>query len=145
MFTAASLAPTSVANPAAPVLTPAVFLALSSGLTGVSPASLKPAFDPLDIAGLFYATLRARVPAPVLDHMAGTFLAASTPAEGAAAVLDDSNLGPVGHSVLKLWLLGVWHDTSVPAVAIDILPSYVYKQSLIWRAMQFPKINARRG
>lgn len=144
MSTAASLAPAPVATPAS-VLTPAVFLALSSGLTGMSPAHLKPAFDPLDIAGLFYSTLRARVPAPVLDHIAGIFLAAPTPAEGAAAVLDDADLGPVGQSILKLWLLGAWHDVSAPAIAVDILPSYAYKQSHVWRAMQFPRSLSRGG
>lgn len=136
MPTAASPAPTDTIAPVVSVLTPAVFVALSSGLTGVSAALLKPAFDPIDAAGRFYATIRARVPAPVLDHMAGIFLAAPTAAEGAAAVLDDPELGAIGRSILKLWLLGAWHDPATPTISVEILPFPAYQQSLVRRTMQ---------
>lgn len=121
------------------VLTPAVFVALSSGLTGISVNQLKPAFDPVDAAGRFYDALRARVPAPVLDQIAATFLAAPTPAEGAASVLDDPDLGAIGSSLLKLWLVGAWHDPSTPTVAVTILPPHLYRQSRAWQVMQLPR------
>ena len=130
---AASPAP---AASAATALTPAVFVALSSGLTGVSAAQLKPAIDPIGIAGQYYATLAAGVPAATLDRLASVFLAAPTPAEGAAAVLADPVLGPVGRSILKLWLLGAWYAPSAPAVPVNVVSAQAYKESLVWRAMQ---------
>ena len=123
---------------AAPVttFTPAVFVALSSGLTGVSAAQLKPAIDPVGIAGQYHAILLAGVPAATLDRLAAVFLAAPTPAEGAAAVLADPGLGPVGRSIIKLWLLGSWYAPEKPAVAVKVVSAQAYKESLVWRVMQ---------
>lgn len=116
--------------------TPAVFVALSSGLTGISPAQLQPARDPIDIAGQFYAALRTRVSASALHRVADIFLSAPTPEEGACAVLDDPAVGAIGRSILKLWLLGTWHDPAAPDIAVEVVPTQVYKESLVWRVMQ---------
>lgn len=124
------------ASHAVPAFTPAVFIALSSGLTGVAAAQLKPAADPLDIANRFHAAILARVPAPALDHIAALFLAAPTPVEGASAVLDDPGVGAIGRGILKLWLLGAWHAPDTPDPAVEIISAQAYRESLVRRAMQ---------
>ncbi len=129
-------APASTPAPATAAFTPAIFVALSSGLTGVSAAQLKPALDPIGIAGQYFDTLVAGVPAATLDRLAAVFLAAPTPAEGAAAVLADSELGSIGRSIIKLWLLGSWYAPSAPTVPVKVVSAQAYKESLVWRAMQ---------
>ena len=128
---------TASPSPAATSLTLSVFVALSSGLTGVSAGQLNPLLDPIDIAGQFYDAVRTGVPDPeLLNRLANLFLSEPTPAEGAAAVLADPVVGPVGRSILKLWLLGSWYGPAEPARAIRIISAQAYKESQVWRAIQ---------
>lgn len=92
--------------------TPAVFIALSSGLTGVSAAQLQTTGSRPDYARLFHAAVAESVDGDTLDRLTHTFLAASTVTEGAAEVLIDPDLGPVGRGIVRLWRTGIWHAPS---------------------------------
>src|SRR5262245_33261451 len=90
------------------------FVSLSSALTGVSPAQLKPALDPIGISNQYLAILQSKVDAATVTSLFSTFQAQITklgdPTKAAAAVLSDATLGPVARSIIKMWLLGSWYD-----------------------------------
>jgi hypothetical protein len=117
-------------------LTPDVFVAISSALTGVSAGQLSPAIDPIGISGQYLAALTANVAAPTLASLVTTFQAAGDPVKGAAALLADPVLGPVARSIMKLWLLGVWYAPANPTQAVNVVSSQAYKESLVWKVMQ---------
>lgn len=128
--------PAPTPAPVQTALTPAVFLALSSGLTGVSTAQLQPARAPLDVARLFYDAVCESVPPEILRRIAQTFLATNTVTEGAAEVLIDPELAPVGRNLVRLWLTGLWHDPHVPSNPPRIICDDAYRQCSVWRIMQ---------
>jgi hypothetical protein len=114
-----------------------VFVSLSSALTGVAAAQLKPPFDPIGIADQYFATLNANIQPPsTLANLAAVFQAVSDPKQGAANVLADPTLGPVARSIIKLWLLGSWYSPSNPSQAVKVVSAQAYKESLVWKIMQ---------
>lgn len=125
----------------ATALTPAVFLALSSGLTGVSTAQLQPAGASLDAAGKFHAAVCENLPPDTLNRLAQTFLAAVSVTEGAAEVLVDGELGAVGRSIIRLWLTGVWHAPHAPESSQRVVCEQDYRQSSMWRILQAHPMN----
>jgi hypothetical protein len=119
------------------------FVALSSALTGVSPAQLRPALDPIGIAEQYLAMIQkptSTVLPATLTSLLTTFeqqsSAPGTPDKAAAFVLADPTLGPVARSIIKMWLLGSWYDPSNPTTAIQVVSSQAYKESLVWKVMQ---------
>lgn len=125
---------THPAPASATAFTPAVFLALSSGLMGVPLASLQSAANGLDFNRLFHGVVGETLPPRLLDRLVATFLSASTVTEGAAEILLDPELGPLGQSIILLWRTGIWHDP----VVLDSLPRPVcdqsYRQSAVCHA-----------
>lgn len=116
--------------------TPALFLALSSGLTGVSVAQLNPANCSINAAGRFFEALERSLPPETLSRMAQTFLNASSVTEGAAEVLVDPKLAQVGRSIIELWLTGIWHDPSDAGSAPRTVCDDTYRQCAAWRILQ---------
>ncbi|MEY2576529.1 MAG: hypothetical protein QOF80_2016 [Verrucomicrobiota bacterium] len=118
------------------------FVSLSSALTGVNPAQLQPAIDPIGIARQYLAMVQSaasKVPPATFDNLLATFTAKSTELgadQAAAFVLADPTLGPVGRSIIKMWLLGTWYDPQNPGTAIQVVSSQAYKESLVWKVMQ---------
>jgi hypothetical protein len=119
------------------------FVALSSALTGVNPAQLRPALDPIGIAAQYLAMIQkpaSKVLPATLTSLLNTFeqqsSAPGTPDKAAAFVLADPTLGPVARSIIKMWLLGSWYDPSNPTSAIQVVSSQAYKESLVWKVMQ---------
>ena len=112
---------------------------LSAALTGVSGSQLKPALDPIGIAGQYLRTLQGAVGAGALGDIFTAFEQASTSHgtdAAAGAVLDDPVHGPVCRSVIKLWLLGAWYDPLRPGPAVNVVSAQSYKESLVWKVMQ---------
>jgi len=126
---------TAPARVSAPAFSPAVFLALGAGLTGLSAAKLGAS----DLSGRFtdrfHSAVAADLPPALLDRLADVFLSAQTVAEGAAEVLVDPELSPVGRAILRLWHTGLWQAPSPrsPARAVGG-PDYL--RSSIWRDLQ---------
>lgn len=132
--------------------TPAVFLALSSGLTGVSAARLHSSGS-TDFTERFHSAILADLPPGDLERLADIFLASQTVTEGAAEVLVDPNLSPVGRNIIRLWLTGLWHhpaDLSRPPRNVG---GEEYRQSGVWRFLRshaitdhpFDPANGHRG
>ena len=117
-------------------LTPAIFLALSCGLTGVSAARLQSAAESIDFSRLFHAAVVESIPAPALEKLTNTFLAASTVTEGAADILIDPVLGPLGRSIIRLWRTGAWHDPAAPMAPPKPVCDQTYRLSAVWHAVQ---------
>lgn len=113
-----------------------VFVALSSALTGVNAAQLKPQIDPIGIADQYLAVLTANVSAATLSALAKAFQSVSDPNQAVTAILADPVLGPVARSIMKVWLLGSWYNPSNPSQAVNVVSSQAYKESLVWKAMQ---------
>jgi hypothetical protein len=119
------------------------FVSLSSALTGVSAAQLKPQLDPIGIADQYLAMLQkptSNVSPAILTSLLTTFEAQSAKLgsadKAAAFVLADLTLGPVARSIIKMWLLGSWYDPSNPGSAIQVVSAQAYKESLVWKVMQ---------
>ena len=119
------------------------FVVLSSALTGVSPAQLRPAVDPIGIAEQYLAMIQkpaSNVSPPTLASLLTTFeqqsSAPGSTDKAAAFVLADPTLGPVARSIIKMWLLGSWYDPLNPTTAIQVVSSQAYKESLVWKVMQ---------
>ncbi len=53
-----------------------------------------------------------------------------------ASLLADPTLGPIGRSIIKLWLLGAWYEPLNPSSAVKVVSSQAYKESLVWKLMQ---------
>lgn len=113
-----------------------VFVALSSALTGVNAAQLKPAIDPIGIADQYMTVLTANVGATTLSQLANAFLSAPNPNQAAIAILADPVLGPVARSIMKVWLLGTWYNPAQPSQAVKVVSAQAYKESLVWKVMQ---------
>jgi hypothetical protein len=119
------------------------FVSLSSALTGVKPAQLKPGLNPIGVASQYLAMINSPaskvLPATFASLMA-TFEAQSAPPgnpeTAAAFVLADPTLGPVARSIIKMWLLGSWYDPANPGTAIQVVSMQAYKESLVWKVMQ---------
>jgi hypothetical protein len=123
--------------------TPAVFLALSSGLTGVSAARLHSS-ESTDFTERFHSVLLADIPPRTLERLADIFLASQTVTEGAAEVLVDSELSAIGREIIRLWLTGIWHhpaDRSRPPRAVG---GEEYRRSPVWRFLQSHTIHDHR-
>ena len=111
------------------------FVSLSSALTGVNPAQLKPAIDPIGIAGQYLAMIKN---AASFDNLLATFTAKSAELgadQAAAFVLADPAFGPIARSIIKMWLLGTWYDPQNPGTA-KVVSLQAYKESLVWKVMQ---------
>jgi hypothetical protein len=111
------------------------FVSLSSALTGVNPAQLKPAIDPIGVAGQYLAMSQS---AASFDNLLATFTAKSAELgadQAAAFVLADPTLGPVARSIIKMWLLGTWYDPQ-NARPPQVVSMQAYKESLVWKVMQ---------
>ena len=119
-----------------PALTLPVFVSLSSALTGVSAAQLKPQIDPIGIADQYFATLTGNVSATTLADLGAAFQAIADPVQAATKVLADPVLGPVARSIMKLWLMGAWYNPANPAQAVNVVSAQAYKESLVWKVMQ---------
>jgi hypothetical protein len=112
------------------------FVRLSSALTGVDAAQLNPQIDPIGIADQYLQILQQSIEPDTLQS-----LLAAVPAESGAAVdvgplLEDTTLGPIARSIIKLWLLGSWYEPRNPSTAVKVVSSQAYKESLIWKVMQ---------
>jgi hypothetical protein len=112
------------------------FVRLSSALTGLDASQLKPELDPIGIADQYLQTLKEFIDPKILQALLATV--PSTPGEpvDVAALLDQSVLGLIGRSILKLWLLGAWYNPLNPSSAVKVVSSQAYKESLVWKAMQ---------
>ena len=124
--------------------TPAVFLALSSGLTGLSAARLHASADNTDFTARFHAALLADLPPAALERLAEVFLGAHTVTEGAAEVLVEPELSPIGRNIIRLWLTGLWHDPASPARPPRVVGGEEYRRSSVWRDLQSHAINGHR-
>ena len=119
------------------------FVTLSSALTGVSAAQLKPELDNIGIADQYLALINrpeSKVAPATFANLISTFEAQAAPPgnpqQAAAFVLADPTLGPVGRSIIKVWLLGTWYDPANPGTAIQVVSMQAYKESLVWKVMQ---------
>lgn len=112
------------------------FVRLSSALTGVDASQLKPELDPIGIAGQYLQTLREFIDAGTLESLLATVPAATGIEVDVATLLDDPTLGPIGRSIIKLWLLGAWYSPLNPSSAVKVVSSQAYKESLVWQVMQ---------
>ena len=119
-----------------PTLTLPVFVNLSSALTGVSAAQLKPAVDPIGIADQYFATLTANVSGAILADLGAMFQAIADPVKAATKILADPVFGPVARSIMKLWLMGAWYNPANPTQAVNVVSAQAYKESLVWKIMQ---------
>jgi hypothetical protein len=119
-----------------PPLTLPVFVSLSSALTGVSAAQLKPQIDPIGIADQYFAALTGNVSAATLADLGASFQSVSNPVKAATKVLADPVLGPVARSIMKLWLMGSWYNPANPTQAVNVVSAQAYKESLVWKIMQ---------
>jgi hypothetical protein len=112
------------------------FVRLSSALTGLDASQLKPELDPIGIADQFLQTLKDFIDPKILDALLSTVPATSGEPVDVNALLGDPTLGPIGRSILKLWLLGAWYSPLNPSTAIKVVSSQAYKESLVWKVMQ---------
>jgi hypothetical protein len=85
------------------------FIGLSALLTGFREVQL----TGTEVAEDYLATLRAVLPADVLNDLLGAFV--RLPAEGrekvaATTILGDPKLGPVAKNLILLWYTGVWNQ-----------------------------------
>ena len=119
-----------------PRLTLPVFVSLSSALTGVSAAQLKPDIDPVGIADQYFEALNGNVSETIRDDLAAEFQSVSDPVLAAAKVLAHPVFGLIGRSIIKLWLLGAWYNPVNPSQAVNIVSAQAYKESLVWKVMQ---------
>jgi hypothetical protein len=112
------------------------FVRLSSALTGLDASQLKPELDPIGIADQYLQTLKDFIDPKILEALLATVPATSGEPVDVNALLADPTLGPIGRSILKLWLLGAWYNPLNPSSAIKVVSSQTYKESLVWKAMQ---------
>jgi hypothetical protein len=165
--TPAPVAPsTANATPAAPNAAPTpfpdpdpadlqLFVALSSGLTGISAAKLAPAVDPIQIKRDYFNAAKfiekpSRRPNPdfpkLMDIIRGN---PSNPVAAAAKVMNnpDSRIVYLGRSIILAWYLGVWYDPDVlktyntpdqpfPVPVARVISPAAYTQGWTWRVAQ---------
>ncbi len=112
------------------------FVRLSSALTGVDASQLKPAIDPIGIAEQYLQTLKQSISPSLLQTLLSTLPATSDAAVDVTSLLSDPTLGPIGRSIIKLWLLGSWYDPLNPSSAVKVVSAQAYKESLVWKVMQ---------
>ena len=112
------------------------FVLLSSALTGIDAAQLKPELDPIGIADQYLQTLKESIDPSILETLLATVPATPGDPVDVEALLGDPILGLIGRSILKLWLLGAWYNPLNPSIAIKVVSSQAYKESLVWKAMQ---------
>lgn len=112
------------------------FVRLSSALTGVDASQLKPALDPVGIADQYLQTLDQSIDQSTLQSLLAAVPATPGAAVDVASLLADPTLGPIGRSIIKLWLLGSWYDPTNPSSAVKVVSSQAYKESLVWKVMQ---------
>lgn len=129
------------ASPGPEALSPAVFIELSSGLTGISIAQLRPDKEPGDFAGTFYQATCANVRPEILQRLSNTFRSAQTITEGAAEVLIDPELAPLGHAIVRLWLTGLWHEPGPAVAPPKVVGGEAYRKSSAWRILQAHPMN----
>jgi hypothetical protein len=133
-------APASVSGFA---FTPAVFLALSSGLTGVSAAGLHSS-DSTDFTQRFHSAILSDLSPDRLERLANIFLSSQTVTEGAAEVLVDPDLSSVGRNIIRLWLTGLWYHPTDRARPPRIVGGEEYRQSPVWRVLRSHGANDHR-
>jgi Membrane bound FAD containing D-sorbitol dehydrogenase len=158
---------TANATPAAPNAAPAPFpepdpadlknfVALSSGLTGISTAKLAPAVDPIQIKRDYFNAAKfiekpIRGPNPdfpkLMDIIRGN---PGDPAAAAAKVMNnpDARIVYLGRSIILAWYLGVWYDPDVlkiyntppdkpfPVPVERVISPAAYTQGWTWRVAQ---------
>jgi hypothetical protein len=132
-----------------------LFVALSSGLTGISAAKLGPAVDPIQIKRDYFNAAKfiekpIRRPNPnfpkLMDIIRGD---PGNPVAAAAKVVNnpDSNIMYLGRSIILAWYLGVWYDPDVlkthntpdqafPVPVDRAISRAAYTQGWTWRVAQ---------
>lgn len=165
--TPAPVAPSKAnATPAAPAATPAPFpepdpvdlrnfVALSSGLTGISAAKLAPTVDPIQIKRDYFNAAKfiekpSRKPNPNFPKLMDIIRADPTnPVAAAAKVMNnpDPAIMYLGRSIILAWYLGVWYDPDVlkryntpdqpfPVPVDRVISPAAYTQGWTWRVAQ---------
>jgi hypothetical protein len=112
------------------------FVRLSSALTGVDASQLKPQIDPIGIADQYLQVLQQSIEPDILQSLLAAVPTSDGPLVDVESLLNNSTLGPISRSIIKLWLLGAWYEPLNPSTAVKVVSSQAYKESLIWKVMQ---------
>ena len=133
-----------------------LFVALSSGLTGISAAKLAPGVDPIQIKREYFnaakfiekPSRRPNLDFPkLMDIIRGN---QSDPVAAAAKVMNnpDSRIVYLGRSIILAWYLGAWYDPDVlknyntppdkpfPVPVERVISPAAYTQGWTWRVAQ---------
>jgi Membrane bound FAD containing D-sorbitol dehydrogenase len=136
----------ALAQTAAP--TPlALFVGLSSVLTGIAVAKLNPERDTINVKQAYFD--RAR-PHPAFDKLLQIFADnQSTPEKAADIILSQSgaDICYLARSIMLAWYLGAWYEPRVLArynqpnppldpIPFEVISAPAYTQAWIWRVAQ---------
>jgi hypothetical protein len=129
-----------------------VFLQLSEALTGVKvssfdrtttpgtpakPGDLRPRNSPIDLAPVYLQLLQSRDRIGIESILKRFSGATAEQAPGIIReLLNDTHLGPICHSIIKLWYLGVWYSPAKPGEAELVVSPQAYIESLVWKVAQ---------
>lgn len=156
--TNATPAAPNAAPPPFPETDPAelqLFVALSSGLTGIGAARLAPAVDPIQIKRDYFNAAKfiekpSRKPNPNFPRLIDIIRADPKNPEAAAAKVmnnTDPAIMYLGRSIILAWYLGVWYDPDVlkryntpdqpfPVPVDRVISPAAYTQGWTWRVAQ---------
>jgi len=131
-----------------------LFVTLSSGLTGISPAKLAPTVDPIQIKRDYFNAAKfiekpSRTPNPNFPKLMDIMRAETDPVVAAAKVMNnpDPAIMYLGRSIILAWYLGVWYDPDVlkrytapnqprPVPVDRVISPAAYTQGWTWRVAQ---------
>jgi hypothetical protein len=124
------------------------FANMSAALTGFVATVLKPALDPVNLSGTYYAFAVSQVGQPAMDALLDAYLAiASQPPQTIADTLletaspTSSSQAQIAQSIAALWYLGSWYkpayqNAGTPGAVVQVVSSQAYTNCLVWKAAQ---------
>jgi hypothetical protein len=142
---------TDTPTPAPPVDNVQDFADMSAALTGFLSSVLKPALDPLGLAGTYYNFAATHGGADVMAQLMSAYRAIKDqPSQQIAdTLLETATADPtalsktayLAQSIVAMWYLGSWYPPGVLegggfAPAQQVISSVAYTNGLAWRAMQ---------
>jgi hypothetical protein len=125
------------------------FADMSAALTGFLSSVLKPALDPVGLAGTYYAFAVSQVGNAPMTALLNAYRAIKTqPAQQIAdTLLETSSATPsqqalIAQSVVAMWYLGAWYVPGIqgsngfPPTPLQVISSQAYTNGLTWKIAQ---------
>jgi hypothetical protein len=124
----------------------ALFVKLSSALTGIDEGKLAPPVDPIQVKNEYFQ--QAKTDDAFNALMKIVRADPSNPAAAAEKIMNDPKVKYLGRSIILMWYLGAWYEPtklakfdspappSFPVTADKVVSPKAYTQAWTWRVAQ---------